>query len=157
MTTLGDEIYVRTSGLSPDKHFRECSENDLGSVKYIRADLAHQNSPCPNGSSASPSEGTDPDSDAGSLAVQGGCPTVHADNAEIVRLATMVNKLQGRVDALQPLIDDVDDLVASWHSKPEYDRHPNKLGVTIKTNAGTIYKIFDAMHGKGKADDEAAR
>jgi hypothetical protein len=35
------------------------------------------------------------------------------------------------------------DLVSSWHKNPN-DRHPSRLGVTIKTDCGTVYEVSDA-------------
>lgn len=49
------------------------------------------------------------------------------------------------MEAAQPIFEDIREIVGGWQGNPAYERHPPELGVTIKTNAGVVYAISDAL------------
>lgn len=48
------------------------------------------------------------------------------------------------IAALKPFIDVCKQLVEAWHRDPEFTKHPDELGVTIKTNCGIVYAVAEA-------------
>ena len=82
-----------------------------------------------------------------------GCEPVplHAVRAA---LADDGSKMLAVVGAAQPIFDDIRATVAGWQSNPAYERHPPEIGVTLKTNAGVLYAISDALADlDGKEDN----
>lgn len=59
--------------------------------------------------------------------------------------AAMAEALRALVDA--KALSEVEEMVAGWNGPPEkpYERHPSRLGATIRTNCGRIYELADAM------------
>lgn len=49
------------------------------------------------------------------------------------------------VNAMKPILDYMEKLVEGWQRDPKSERHPPRIGVTLKTDCGTIYKIVDAL------------
>ena len=71
-------------------------------------------------------------------------PLIHAGEIEKAT-ADAFRKLLAVVEAAQPIFDDIRATVAGWQSNPAYERHPPEIGVTLKTNAGVLYAISDAL------------
>lgn len=63
-----------------------------------------------------------------------------------------IERLSAIVAAAQPILDDIAKTVAGWHAMPGMDRHPDRLGCTLRTNCKTFYAIAYAMTKEESVD-----
>lgn len=56
------------------------------------------------------------------------------------------------ITAMKPLYTEITRLVDGWQKYPTAKRHPFELGVTIKTNCGSCYEIYDALRAASQGE-----